>query len=159
MPINGKNSITKDERVEFARELLKNGFNQTQAYKKIRPHVTDGTAKNNGKILANRPGIISAIRTVLAENDLSMNDIAKKLNVAISSGLGKKATNRDAIAGLKLAADIHLGHDTADLDGIQRQDLEEQSVDDLVAKLDQMKHDLLNTKKTKAVDGEIVDSK
>lgn len=149
-------ALTKEEKEEFARELIRSGWNQTAAYQRIRPDASYNTARNMGNYVANRPGIISAIRTVLEENKLGMNDIASMLHQSITSGLGKKSTNRDAIAGLKLAVDMHLGHESNELDGVQRQDLEEQSVDDLIERLDKMKHDLMATRKVKAVDGEIV---
>jgi hypothetical protein len=151
--------ISKEERKKFIEAWLNNGMNQTAAYLSIRPNVKPNTAQNMGSYLMNKPGSLTMVKQALARHNLGIDDIADKIDKAVTAGLGKKATNRDAIAGLKLAADITLGHESTDLDGIQHQDLEEQSVDDLVAKLDEMKHNLLNTKRSKSVEGEIIDSK
>lgn len=92
----------KINKKEFAKEFVKTG-NATQAYKNVSKGVTNRTAETQASQLLKKPEIQKHVVDALADAGLTPDKITKYMNVALLSGLGKKATNKDAIKVMEIA--------------------------------------------------------
>ena len=78
--------------------------------------IVAGYSKSNAGSIARQLLQKQSVAEALNQAGLSDADIAATLKQAISTGVGVKATNSDAIAGLRLAAELkgHLKRDNPD---------------------------------------------
>lgn len=147
--------LTKSEKIRFAKELLVNKMNKRKAYQAIRP-VTDEVGRVRGTQLSEDKVVIKTLRDTLRDNDLDIDNVAKYLKIAITSGLGKKATNKDSISGLKILTDVYQNKENDDLEALHEADLREQSHAELSKQLDNIVKEIKQLKREGAEEGEIV---
>lgn len=154
--LKNRKHLTKNEKVMFAKELIRRKGNQTQAYQAVRVDVNEGTARTQASRLVRSNEVKDILRDVLKNNGLSLDETTKYLKTAITSGLGKKATNKDSISGLKILMDIHQGKENDDLEALHEADLREQSHAELSKQLDNIVKEIKQLKREGAEEGEIV---
>lgn len=134
--------ITKEEKKKFLKSLLKNQLDPKKAYLEIRPGIEPKSAYNQGNKLVQDKTIIRQLQAVLEEEGLSKRNFVKYLNVAITSGIGKKATNRDAIQALRLVKDIYTGEEKDEKEASQADHLELLPLQELLEKAQSISNQL-----------------
>ena|SRR3990167_9201601 len=79
---------------EFAKEFVANGLNATQAYKKVKPKATIGTARVEASRALTNPNVRSEITKLLEENELDLKSAitTHKRNMLQDKQLGVSQT-------------------------------------------------------------------
>lgn len=105
--------LTVEEKKTFAAQLIKS-HDQQASYLYIRPDVKKQTASKYGGQLKDDPIVKSEIKRALEKLQITPEYILQNLKRAADSGLGKKATNRDAIAATRELANLSgMANDTS----------------------------------------------
>lgn len=97
--------LTKDDRIRFAKELIKNGGDGTRAYKTVKPEVNNNAARQGAYRLKRNKEVQAYLQQAAESLDLTPAYYLKTLKESIEAGVGRKATNRDTQQGLKQLAD------------------------------------------------------
>lgn len=144
----------KISRKKFAKALIKTGGNQKQAYKLANPGVSDETAQIESVRLAKDPKVQSEIVKALNKAGFTQDKVADNLGIAMQAGLGRKATNRDAIKVLELALKYH-----AQAEGLEEYDPDYIDMEDkeLIQELKKMNKKIDLITKGHTEEGEVIE--
>lgn len=144
----------KISRNKFAKALIKTGGNQKQAYKLVNPKISDKVAEVEGGRVANEPVVKSEVIKALDKAGFTQNKVADNLSIAMQAGLGRKATNRDAIKVLELALKYH-----AQAEGLEEYDPDYIDMEDkeLITELKKMNKKIDLITKGHTEEGEVVE--
>ena len=85
----------------FARQYVKNNFNGPEAALKSYNTKSRVAARTISYGNLHKPEIQQEITSVLRRNGMDEDYIARKLNQALESGIGVKATNSDALRSIE----------------------------------------------------------
>lgn len=150
-------NISRDEKRKFANEFLKHDNNATEAYLSIRPDVKRQVAMNQGSKLIRDTLVKVELNAALEKNNVTPDYIIQGYKTALESGLGKKATNSDAIKALQELAKLSQLDQKDEIEALQRADLESLSHKELLSQLDQIQQDIHQLRREGAIDADIID--
>jgi hypothetical protein len=148
--------LSLKEKRKYVAKLIETKGDRITSYQSIRPEVTRDSAKTMASQLSRDFTVQKEYQLALSKSGLSIDQAGEYLHQAIRSGLGKKATNKDAISGLRLMMDMVKGEQSPDLEALRRLDLKEQSQQELMNELDKISKEIGELRRQGAIEGEIV---
>lgn len=145
--------LTKKEKKKFAKAYIENDSNATQAYLTIRPETKPSAARVQASNIMKDVTVQVALKQALEELEITPRYILKNYKRAIESGLTKKATNKDALTGLRDLAKLSglADQEKDDIESLQRQDLEQLSHNELLKQLEDIGNQIHELKRLGAI--------
>jgi len=118
----------------------------------------DKVARSMGTENLLKPAIREELRAVLASHQISEGTLSKKLHDAIDSGIGKKATNSDALRGIEMGFRL-LDSFPAERKQIEQRtltvSLQGKTLDDITTHVETLLNDVKQMKDNILLEGEL----
>jgi hypothetical protein len=124
--------------LEAAMALIACKGNKTRAYKLLRSQSTDNTANSEGAKIFQKSSVKDNMKDKLEDVGMDMGNVAGLLKQSIMSGIGVNATNKDAIAGLKMIIDVYTGKTSDDSNIAERMALQDAHLNNISESVNQL---------------------
>ena len=138
---------------KFVRDAVETG-DLTQAVMNNYNVKGKKSAYSMSKQLRRKPRIRAAVNEALEKKGLTPDAIADQLKTAITSGIGQKATNSDALRGIELYAKFTGAFDEQKMDTGKKYTLQKLPQEDLVNEL--KRRNLMSQTLINAEEGEVI---